>query len=83
MTSNGTQFTITHEILTGVARDRRWPDVVVGSPARFSKFAFVLVCYITKHLMTGPLGNSHEVLKWYYDQNIISFFSSDFESVFA
>ena len=25
-------------------------------------------------------GNS---LKWYYDQKIISFFSSDFESVFA
>ena len=24
-----------------------------------------------------------EVLKWYYDQKIISFFSSDFESVFA
>ena len=23
------------------------------------------------------------VLKWYYDQKIISFFSSDFESVFA
>ena len=26
--------------------------------ARFSKFAFVLFCYITNHLMTGPLGNS-------------------------
>ena len=24
-----------------------------------------------------------QVLKWYYDQKIISFFSSDFESVFA
>ena len=23
------------------------------------------------------------ILKWYYDQKIISFFSSDFESVFA
>ena len=25
----------------------------------------------------------HGNLKWYYDQKIISFFSSDFESVFA
>ena len=24
----------------------------------FSKFAFVLFCYITNHLMTPPLGNS-------------------------
>ena len=26
----------------------------------FSKFAFVLFCYITKHLMTGLLGNSEQ-----------------------
>ena len=25
----------------------------------------------------------HRYLKWYYDQKIISFFCSDFESVFA
>ena len=31
---------------------------VVGISARYSKFAFVLFCYITNHLMTGPLGNS-------------------------
>ena len=31
---------------------------VAGISARFSKFAFVLFCYITDHLMTGPLGNS-------------------------
>ena len=36
----------------------RWPDSVAGIPARFSKFAFVLFCYITNHLTTGPLGNS-------------------------
>ena len=36
----------------------RWPDFVAGIPARFSKFAFVLFCYITNHLMTGPLENS-------------------------
>ena len=48
MTSNGKQFTVTREMLTAVA----------GITARYSKFAFVLFCYITNHLMTGPLGNS-------------------------
>ena len=45
-------------MLTAVARDQRWPDVVAGISARFSKFAFVLICYITNHLMTGSLGSS-------------------------
>ena len=35
-----------------------WPDVVAGISARFSKFAFVLSCYITNRLMTGALENS-------------------------
>ena len=48
MTSNGKQFTVTREMLTAVA----------GISAHYSKFAFVLFCYITNHLMTGPLGNS-------------------------
>ena len=49
MTSNGKQLTVTHEILTTVARDQRWPDVVV----------LLLFCFaITNHLMAGPLGNS-------------------------
>ena len=48
MTSNGKQFTVTREMLTAVA----------GISARYSKFALVLFCYITNHLMTGPLGNS-------------------------
>ena len=30
MTSNRKQFTVTSEMLTAVARDQRWPDVVVG-----------------------------------------------------
>ena len=30
-----------------------------------------------------PLPKNGTILKWYYDQKIISFFSSDFESVFA
>ena len=38
MTSNGKQFTVTREMLTAVARDQRWPDVVAGISARFSKF---------------------------------------------
>ena len=47
--------TVTREMLTAVARDRKWPVVVAGISARFSKFAFVFFCYITNHLMTGPL----------------------------
>ena len=46
------------EMLTAVVRDRRWPDVVAGISARFSKFVFVLFCYVTDNFMTGPLGNS-------------------------
>ena len=45
-------------MLTAVARDQRWPDVVAGISARFLRVASVLFCYITNHLMTGPLGNS-------------------------
>ena len=45
-------------MLTAVARDQRWHDVVAGISARFSKVASVLFCYITNRLMTGPLGNS-------------------------
>ena len=40
------------------ACSRRWPDVVARISPRFSKFAFVLFCFITNHLITGPLGNS-------------------------
>ena len=50
VTSNGKRFTVNREMLTAVARDRRWPDVVAGISARFSKFAFALFCYITNHL---------------------------------
>ena len=47
MTSNGKQFTVD-----------RCLHVMAGISARFSNFAFVLFCYITNHLMTGPLGSS-------------------------
>ena len=45
-------------MLTAVARDQRWPDVVARISARFSKVASVLFYYVTNHLMTGPEGNS-------------------------
>ena len=37
-----------------------WPllHVIAGISAWFSNFSFVLFCYKTNHLMTGPLGNS-------------------------
>ena len=46
MTSNGKQFTVTCEMLTAVAHNQKWPDVVTGISACFSKIAFVLFCYI-------------------------------------
>ena len=46
MTSYGKQFTITLEMLTAVARDQRWPDVVAGISVRFSKFASALFYYV-------------------------------------
>ena len=49
---------IVHYYPQNVDRCCTWPDVVTGISARFSKFAVVLFCYITNHLMTGPLGNS-------------------------
>ena len=58
MRSNGKQFTVTREMLTDVACDHRWPNVVAGIPARFYLLLSCLICYITNHLMTGPLGNS-------------------------
>ena len=54
MTSlNGKHSTVTREMLTAVACDQRWPDVVAGISVRFSKFAFVLVCYITNDWSLG------------------------------
>ena len=65
-----------------------WPDVVAGISARFSKFAFVLFCYITDHLMTGPLGNSEfcfprrdqslSVNYYRYTRQISDLFSNNF-----
>ena len=42
----------------------RWPDVVARISPHFSKFAFVLFCYVTNHLLTGPLGNSEFCFPW-------------------
>ena len=38
--------------------------VIAGISARFSKFALVLFCHITTHLMTGPLGNNEFCFPW-------------------
>ena len=57
MTSNGKQGTATLEILTAVARDRRWPAGYRWNLS-VSKFALVLFCHVTNQLMTCPLGNS-------------------------
>ena len=37
-----------------------WPllHMIAGVSVRFSNFAFILSCYITNHLITGPLGYS-------------------------
>ena len=45
-------------LLTAVARNG------LNLSAVFSNFAFVLFCYITNHLMTGPLGNSEFCFPW-------------------
>ena len=64
MTPNGKQFTVTCEMLTAVVRDQRWPDVVARISVCFLKVASALFCYITNHLMAGPLGNSEfEILR--------------------
>ena len=42
---------IVHYYPRNVDRCCTWPDVVAGISARFSKFAFVLFCYITNHLL--------------------------------
>ena len=40
------QFTVTREMLTAVARDQRWPDVVAGISALFSKLTFALFIFL-------------------------------------
>ena len=46
-------YPVNRSLLTAVARNG-WNLSAVF----FRGFAFVLLCYITNHLMTGPLGNS-------------------------
>ena len=50
MTSNGKQFTATREMMTAVACDRRWPDVVAGISASFFKICFCFVLVYNKSL---------------------------------
>ena len=63
LTSNGKQFTITRSTV----HCSPLLHVMAGISARFSNFAFVLFCFLTNHLMTGPLGNrtsSRETLRF-------------------
>ena len=53
-------------------RPRKMPGWIVSVRERFS---------VNKRVSRQQTIES--VLKWYYDQKIISFLSSDFESVFA
>ena len=61
--SNGKQFTITctHEMLTTVAGDQRWRDVVAGISAHFSKFA--LICFVLLHVY-NKLPSARETLRF-------------------
>ena len=46
MTSNGKQFTVTREILTAIACDQSWPDVLsLESQRVFQNLLFALFCY--------------------------------------
>ena len=57
MTSNGKQFTVTREMLTAVARDRRSPDVVDGiSVSAFIEIFFCVVLLYNKSLNDWSLG---------------------------
>ena len=40
---------------------KRWPDVVAGISARFSKFTFVLFCYITNHNLNIEIQSGNRV----------------------
>ena len=53
MTSNEKQFTVSREMLTAVARDQRWPDVVAKIWARFSKIRFCFVLLYNNSLNGG------------------------------
>ena len=61
MPSKMKQLTVTHEMLTAVARDQRWRDVVAGISARFSNlilFCFVLFRYILNKSLNSNLNVS-------------------------
>ena len=62
MMSNGKQVTVTRQMLTAVALPLsiKWLFVF----HHFESTLTHLFCYITNHLMTGPLGNSEFCFPW-------------------
>ena len=56
MRSNGKQFAVPREMLTAVARDQWWSDVVAGISARFFKICFCFVLLYNKSLNDRSLG---------------------------
>ena len=62
MKSKGRQFTVTREMLTAVACDQRWRDVVAGiSAVRFLKLAFVLFWIESQCLPRLRLGKQNSL----------------------
>ena len=47
--------------------------MIAGIPTWFSNFAFVLFCYITNHLITGPLGNSKHLMTGHKGNSVFCF----------
>ena len=61
-----------------------FPRTLIFPPERPWKRAHADNVFVRgEHSLLLIIFNQEQPLKWYYDQKIISFFSSDFESVFA
>ena len=56
MTSNGKLVTETREMLTTVACDQSWPDIVARISLRFLKFCFCFVLLYNELLNDWSLG---------------------------
>ena len=57
MTSNGKQFTVTREMLTAVARDRRWPEMMLSLESQRVFQNLLLFCRLGKQNSLFPSGS--------------------------
>ena len=64
MMSNWKQFTVARELLTAVAHDPRWHDVVTGISAHFSIFFFASCFFIYKIFTHNAYNTSIYTLKY-------------------